>query len=134
LKYDELIKSFEKSNLESVKIHDKNLTKVNGDYVLKGRDGHIDSLYYYNCSYPERLLQKYLKNYMLVEDTYKELLNVYFEFLKDVSLEYNTNLISSNFYKTTSLLINTDKIFKKSLKTIDYNEIDTKEIEKRYPK
>jgi hypothetical protein len=67
LKYDELIKSFERSNLESVKIHDKNLTKVNGDYVLKGRDGHIDSLYYYNCSYPERLLQKYLKNYMLVQ-------------------------------------------------------------------
>ena len=67
LNYDELIKSFEEVNLESLKRHNRNLTTVDGNHILDGHGGHIDSLYYYYCSYPERLLQKYLKDYMLIE-------------------------------------------------------------------
>lgn len=67
LDYDKLNVSFKETNLESLKIYNDNISKVNGDYKLTGHNGHLDSLYYYNCSYPERLLQKYLKDYMLVE-------------------------------------------------------------------
>ena len=45
----------------------KNIVYEEGNYNFKGHEGHVDSLYYYNCSYPERLLQHFLKNYMLVE-------------------------------------------------------------------
>jgi hypothetical protein len=65
--YDKLNVSFKETNLESAKIHTENLTKTDDGYKLNGYDGHLDSLYYFNCSYPERLLQKYLKDYMLVE-------------------------------------------------------------------
>ena len=35
-------------------------------YLLeRGEVGHLDSLYYINCSYPERLLQFHLKDYIL---------------------------------------------------------------------
>jgi len=65
--YDELISEFEEENKKQLEKHSSNLKLINGDYKLEGMRGHIDSLYYYNCSYPERLLQKYLKDYMLVE-------------------------------------------------------------------
>jgi hypothetical protein len=67
LEYDKLNVSFNETNLESLKTHNKNISKVKDDYKLTGHNGHLDSLYYYNCSYPERLLQKYLRDYMLVE-------------------------------------------------------------------
>jgi hypothetical protein len=67
LEYDKLIVSFNEANLESAKTNNQNLSKVNDDYKLNGYRGHVDSLYYFYCSYPERLLQKYLKDYMLVE-------------------------------------------------------------------
>jgi hypothetical protein len=65
--YDELNNSFKEQNLEQLKEHNKNIKLEDGDYKLKDMNGHIDSLYYYNCSYPERLLQKFLKDYMLIE-------------------------------------------------------------------
>ena len=45
----------------------KNLSIKNNEYKLTGSAGHIDSVYYYYCSYPERMLQMYLKDYMLVQ-------------------------------------------------------------------
>jgi hypothetical protein len=65
--YDELNNSFYELNIEQYKKHNKNIKYENGNYNLKGMAGHIDSLYYYYCSYPERLLSKYLKDYMLIE-------------------------------------------------------------------
>jgi hypothetical protein len=65
--YDELNNSFYELNIEQYKIFNKNIKYENNNYIFKGVPGHIDSLYYYNCSYPERLLQKFLKDYMLVE-------------------------------------------------------------------
>jgi hypothetical protein len=65
--YDKLNNSFFKENLKQFKIVPNNTFFDNGNYNLKGHEGHVDSLYYYNCSYPERLLQHHLKNYMLVE-------------------------------------------------------------------
>lgn len=65
--YDNLNDSFFDDNMKQYKKYNKNIKYENGNYVFKGLNGHIDSLYYYNCSYPERLLQKYLKEYMLVE-------------------------------------------------------------------
>jgi len=35
----------------------------------RGVESHLDSLYYINCSYPERLLQFQLKNYLLPSST-----------------------------------------------------------------
>jgi hypothetical protein len=65
--YDELNKSFYKKNIKSSKKNNKHLYTENGDYKFDGELGHIDTLYYYYCSYPERLLQVHLKDYMLVE-------------------------------------------------------------------
>jgi len=65
--YDELNIEFNHQNTESLKINNKNVKLVDGDYKFIGNRGHIDSLYYFYCSYPERLLQKFLKDYMLVE-------------------------------------------------------------------
>lgn len=65
--YDSLNDSFFEKNMEQYNIHNKNVRYENGNYNLKGHSGHLESLYYFNCSYPERLLQKYLKDYMLVE-------------------------------------------------------------------
>ena len=56
--YDENVKQFEKVP--------ENISYDGNNYVLKGHQGHVDSLYYYYCSYPERLLQVHLKNYMLI--------------------------------------------------------------------
>jgi hypothetical protein len=67
-KYDELNDSFFEENLKQYQKLNENVKYENGNYILdKGSRGHLDSLYYYNCSYPERLLQKFLKDYMLVK-------------------------------------------------------------------
>jgi hypothetical protein len=65
--YDELNNTFSEQNHISLKKHNKNIKIEDGNYKLFGYKGHLDSLYYYYCSYPERLLQKFLKNYMLIE-------------------------------------------------------------------
>jgi hypothetical protein len=66
--YDSLNESFTENNLKFLPEHNENITFKNGDYVItNGVRGHLDSLYYFYCSYPERLLQKYLKDYMLIE-------------------------------------------------------------------
>jgi hypothetical protein len=65
--YDNLIKSFNELNYKSLQKFKSHVRKVNGDYKFVGDRGHSDTLYYYNASYPERLLQKYLTDYMLVE-------------------------------------------------------------------
>lgn len=66
--YDKLNDSYHEKNMESIKIHNKNMhISDDGDYIFKGDMGHLDTLYYYYCSYPERMLQMFLKNYMLVE-------------------------------------------------------------------
>jgi hypothetical protein len=65
--YDKLNNSFFEENLKQFKVVSNNIVYEGGNYNLKGKEGHVDSLYYYNCSYPERLLQQFLKNYMLVE-------------------------------------------------------------------
>ena len=65
--YDELNKSFFDKNLKQFKRVPKNIVHEGGNFNLKGHEGHVDSLYYYYCSYPERLLQFQLKDYMLVQ-------------------------------------------------------------------
>jgi hypothetical protein len=63
--YDELNRSFEKQNreiLESTNIIHK--FENNVCHLDWTPEGHIDSLYYVNCSYPERLLQYQLKNFL----------------------------------------------------------------------
>ena len=65
--YDRLNNLFYEENLKQFKTVSTNTVFENENYYLKGHEGHVDSLYYYNCSYPERLLQQFLKNYMLVE-------------------------------------------------------------------
>jgi len=56
-----------KKSLEKNKINYKLLNKTY--YIDKTIYGHINSLYYLYCSYPERLLQKFLNDYMLIEST-----------------------------------------------------------------
>lgn len=65
--YDRLNNLFYEENLKQFETVPTNTVFENENYYLKGHEGHVDSLYYYNCSYPERLLQQFLKNYMLVE-------------------------------------------------------------------
>ena len=65
--YDELNKSFLQDNLKSFKVNNKTAKLTDGNYILKKDIGHVESLYYFYCSYPERLLQIHLKDYMLVE-------------------------------------------------------------------
>jgi hypothetical protein len=64
--YDTLNESFFDENLKQFEKVPKNISYDGSNYNLKGYEGHVDSLYYYYCSYPERLLQFQLKNYMLV--------------------------------------------------------------------
>jgi len=64
--YDNLNRSFEKKNykvLNSTNI--KHSVKNNVCYLDRTYIGHIDSIYYLNCSYPERLLQYQLRNFLL---------------------------------------------------------------------
>jgi hypothetical protein len=65
--YDEMNESFYEGNMKSMIENGKNVKFVDGIHKLNGYKGHIDSVYYYNCSYPERMLQKLLNNYMLIE-------------------------------------------------------------------
>lgn len=65
--YDKINESFYDDNMESLKTNSKNVIFEDGNYLLQDYDGHIDSFYYFNCSYPERILQVHLKNYMLVQ-------------------------------------------------------------------
>jgi hypothetical protein len=66
--YDNLNRSFEKQNREVLKstkiIHE---IKNNVCHLEMTPEGHIDSLYYINCSYPERLLQFHLKKFLIPE-------------------------------------------------------------------
>lgn len=66
LNYDRLCKEFEQDNRKSLSHKDIQHTIANN--VMKIED-HIKSTYYLNCSYPERLLQKHLRDYMLVRST-----------------------------------------------------------------
>lgn len=69
-RYDELNDSFFEENLKQYEHINDNIKHEDGNYIFdKGIKGHLDSLYYYNCSYPERLLQKFLRNYMLIQST-----------------------------------------------------------------
>jgi hypothetical protein len=66
--YDDMLKEYAEKNKESLKKNKIKHTYLNGVYYVdKTINGHIDSLYYLYCSYPERLIQKFLNNYMLVE-------------------------------------------------------------------
>jgi hypothetical protein len=67
--YDLINKSFIDENLKIINEKKLNVDKVNNVYQLftKGQKGHLESLYYLNCSYPERILQKRLKNYMVLK-------------------------------------------------------------------
>lgn len=64
--YDSLNKSFESLNIDMLKMKNINYTINENVYLMDmNLTGHLNSLYYINCSYPERLLQFQLKNHML---------------------------------------------------------------------
>lgn len=66
--YDDLLKSYNEENKKSLEKNKIKHTYTNGVYYVDFTEsGHIDSLYYLYCSYPERLIQKFLNDYMLVE-------------------------------------------------------------------
>jgi len=68
LDYDKINRSFTNNNLKEIKNKKIEFKKNKNVYKLKiNEDSHVESLYYLNCSYPERILQKRLKDYMLVE-------------------------------------------------------------------
>lgn len=70
--YDKLNKQNLNENLKMLKNRNANhITEKDGDYKLteSNYQAHIESVYYYNCSYPERLLMQHLKDYMLIEST-----------------------------------------------------------------
>ena len=64
--YESINESFVDQNMENIKKYNINYVKNKNVYELE-RDvsGHINSLYYINCSYPERILQKHLKDYLI---------------------------------------------------------------------
>ncbi len=66
--FDKLNESFNEENKKMIEKLKIKYEKVGNVYKLpQNRDGHINSLYYVYCSYPERLLQKHLREYMLLE-------------------------------------------------------------------
>lgn len=65
--YDKINQSFYEDNMESLKTNSDNIIFEDGNYLMQDYDGHIDSFYYFNCSYPERVLQVHLKKYMLIQ-------------------------------------------------------------------
>ena len=68
--YDNLNKQFEDGNLKSLEKNDIEYKKIDNVYKILDKekiDGHIKSTYYLNCSYPERLLQKLLHDFMLIK-------------------------------------------------------------------
>lgn len=67
--YDDINESFVEKNLKIIEDKKLNISKIGNTYQLfsKGSIGHLESLYYINCSYPERIIQQRLKDYMLVK-------------------------------------------------------------------
>ena len=64
--YDKMLKKYEKQNLASL-LHNKiKHTLIDNVYKLDGEE-HLRGIYLLNCSYPEKMLQLHLKDYMLVE-------------------------------------------------------------------
>ena len=60
--YDKINEDFYLENMERLKT-DKFRVSYNPNSV---RTHHLDSIFYFKCSYPERILQYYLKDYILV--------------------------------------------------------------------
>ena len=66
--YDDMLKGYVEKNKQSLIKNKIKHTHINNTYYIdKTVEGHINSLYYLYCSYPERLLQKFLSDFMLVE-------------------------------------------------------------------
>lgn len=64
--YEKINSSFVKQNLENLEKYKVNYVKDKNVYLLERNDvGHVNSLYYINCSYPERILQKHLRDYLI---------------------------------------------------------------------
>jgi len=64
--YDDINQSFVDDNLKKLKKYNIKYEKQNNVYLLqRNQVGHLDSLFYINCSYPERVLQKVLKDYLI---------------------------------------------------------------------
>lgn len=61
--YDDMNKEFEEENFRSLKRNPQIKPEITNNVY---RVTHTESLYYFNCSYPERMLPKLLKDYMLV--------------------------------------------------------------------
>lgn len=65
-KYDSFNRSFEDKNHKCLIENNIKHEIKNNSYLLPhSGQGHLNSLYYLNCSYPERLLQFQLKDYLL---------------------------------------------------------------------
>jgi hypothetical protein len=67
--YDNINKSFIENNLKIIEDKKLSVEKIGNSYQFfpKGQDGHLETLYYVDCSYPERILQKRLKNFMVLK-------------------------------------------------------------------
>jgi hypothetical protein len=66
--YDDMLKSYNEENKKSLEKNKIKHTYRDGVYYIDStHDGHLDTLYYLYCSYPERLIPKFLSDYMLVE-------------------------------------------------------------------
>jgi hypothetical protein len=66
--YDDILKEYTEINKKSLELNKIKHTYVDNTYYIdKTINGHINSLYYLYCSYPERLLQQFLTDYMLIE-------------------------------------------------------------------
>lgn len=64
--YEKINESFVENNLKIIEENNINYVKEDNVYVLERSDlGHVNSLFYVNCSYPERVLQKHLKDYLI---------------------------------------------------------------------
>jgi hypothetical protein len=66
-KYDQLCKKFEKHNLSMLEYLKTPHTKRGEGFILELNDRiHWESIFFYFCSYPERMLSFLLKDYMLL--------------------------------------------------------------------
>jgi len=67
--YDSINQSFISGNLDVIEKTNIKVNKINNQYQFLPKDniGHIETLYYVDCSYPERILQKRLKDFMIIE-------------------------------------------------------------------
>ena len=67
-KYDELCKKFEDHNLSMLEYLKTPYTKRGEAFLLEQNDRvHWETMFFYFCSYPERLLSFLLKDYMLLK-------------------------------------------------------------------